>query len=123
MLEDDQRTAVVIAIFVIVGLEVWRRSLRHRAPTWVHIVTVVLLAIVGGGVAYTQWQLSRVMASIDATNASEKATALARGMSRAMTGNALALLGVVLAAIVLGIGTYLARRIPDPGDAPVAQTH
>lgn len=119
---EDHRTAIVVALVVIVGLEVWRRSVRHRAPTWVHLVTIVLLAIVGGGVAYTQWQLTHVMEAVGASAGGEKATHLSRGSSGALNGDVVAVISVMIAVVVLGIGTYLARRLPDPDDAPVAQT-
>jgi len=120
-LEDQQRTVAIIAAVVVIGLEMWRRALRRRAPRWVHGVTLSLLPIIAGGVAYTQWQLSRLAASHVNKSWSEMMPKLRSGRARAMYGNAIAFVAVILAVVVLGIGEYLARQIPHSDDVPVAE--
>jgi multidrug efflux pump subunit AcrA (membrane-fusion protein) len=118
---DDQRTLLIVALVAIAGLELWRRALRPRAPRWVHVAAIALGAGAGASAAYAQWQLSRTATLVTTSDASEKSTVLARGIARAMNANAFAISGLILAALVLGVGTYVARRRPAPGDLPVAR--
>ena len=112
---EDQRILIIIAIPVIIGLELWRRSLRHRTPRWMYVVAALLEMAIAGGIAYAQWMLSAAVAQISSDNGSEKATNLARGISRAMTGNAVAIACALAAVIVLVIATWRARGIPEDG--------
>ena len=119
MFEDGQYIVVIVAIAVIAALEVWRRTLRNRAPRWIHVVTMLLLASIACGVAYTQWALGGLAESLAGDDPANKATNLARGISRAMNGNAIAAASAILAALVLGIAAWRARGLPEGG--PVAQ--
>lgn len=113
----DQRTLIIIAIPVIIALELWRRSLRHRTPRWMYVVAALLEMAIAGGIAYAQWMLSQTVAQLERDNASEKATNLASGISRAMIGNAVAIACALAAVIVLVIATWRARGVPEGGPA------
>jgi TRAP-type C4-dicarboxylate transport system permease small subunit len=116
---DDQRTLLVIAIPVIIGLEVWRRWLRHRVPRWMYVIAALLEMAVAGGIAYAQWMLSQTVAQLSNDDPANKASNLSHGISRAMTGNAVAIGSALAAVIVLAVATWRARGIPDGG--PVAR--
>ena len=111
----QQWVVVIFAIPVVIGLEVWRRSLRHRTPQWVYVISALLVMAIAGGIGYAQWSMSRAVAALSEDDASEKATNLADGISRAMNGNAIAIACALLAVIVLAIATWRARGIPEGG--------
>ncbi len=115
----DQRVLIIIAIPVIIGLELWRRALRHRVPRWMYVIAALLEMATAGGIAYSQWMLSETVAQLARDDASEKATNLANGISRAMNANAVAVACAIAAVMVLAIATWRARRIPEGG--PVAR--
>ena len=106
---EDQRILIIVAIPVIIGIELWRRSLRHRTPRWIYVVAALLEMAIAGGIAYSQWMLSAAVAQLSSDNPSSKASNLAHGLQRAMTGNAVAIACCLLAVIVLAIATWRAR--------------
>jgi TRAP-type C4-dicarboxylate transport system permease small subunit len=112
---EDQRTLIIIAIPVVIGLELWRRSLRHRTPRWMYVTSALLVMAIAGGIAYSQWMLSQAVAQLSRDDASEKASHLSHGISRAMTGNAVAIACALAAVIVLAIATWRARGVPTGG--------
>src|SRR5262245_1875119 len=97
----------------------WRRRLRYRSPRWVHAVAIVLLGTIVASVGYAQYQLHVIASSIDAADAGNKATLLARGISHAMNANAVAVVATIIAVVVLAVGAWIARRHPEGG--PIAQ--
>lgn len=113
----DQRLILIIAIPVVLGLELWRRSLKNRAPRWMYIVAALLVMAIAGGVAYSQWQLSHLREVIKDVEVSYKASVLSEGISSAMTGNAIAFVCTVAAICMLGFATWKARGVPDDGPA------
>lgn len=115
MLLDDQRTLLIIAIPVILVLELWRRSLRHRAPRWMHVVAALLVMAIAGGVAYSQWELSHLAERIGDVDASSKASRLAGGLQTALMGNLIAFASAIAAVILLAIATWKARGVPEDG--------
>ena len=108
----DQQHVVIIAIAVIIGLEIWRRSLANRTPRWVHVVTFALFAMIAGAVMYTWWALGHLFESISDEAAGNKTSVLSRGISHAMLGNAIAVGSVIVAVLVLAIATWRARPPP-----------
>jgi hypothetical protein len=113
-------TVFVVAAIVLVGLESWRRALRDRAPRWVHVVAILLMLEIILGVAVAEYRLYQAFRHLESEAASDKANALARDISSAMNSNAIAVAGVLLSVIVLGVGTVLARRRLD--NAPPSAT-
>ena len=111
----DQYIAIVIAVVCIAALEAWRRSLRHRAPRWIHPASIAMLFAIAAGVVYSQYALRAAVSTVEYADAGNKATHLARSISHAMKGNVAALAAAVLAVVVLAIGSWQARRAPDGG--------
>ena len=116
MLDDNTTVAVLAA--VVIGIELWRRSLRNRAARWVHGATLALLGVVAIGVIYSRVEMRHVASAIEVAP-SMKASALASGISAAMWGYLVAFVAIVLAAVVLAVANLRARNLPT--DGPVAQ--
>jgi hypothetical protein len=104
---------------VLVGLELWRRSLLDRAPRWVHSVIVGLFLAAVVGVAHTLWSVPRAFESLGTMHPANKATELSNAISTAMHGAVVGMGCTLLAIIVLAIATWRAPREPRQG--PVAQ--
>lgn len=114
---DDNTTVVVLAA-VVIGIELWRRSLRNRAARWVHVATLALLGVVAISIVYSRIAMRHVASAIEVAP-SMKASALASGISAAMWGYFAAFVAIVLAAVVLAVANVRARNLPT--DGPVAQ--
>lgn len=110
---------LVVVLGLLVVLELWRRRLRHRAPRWVHLAAIALFAATAGGLAYTASALDALFGSLDRVETAEKATYLARKIATALRGEALSIAALLVAVVVLAIGTWLARRLPEGG--PIAE--
>jgi len=117
----DQYYAIGIAIVCIAMFEAWRRRLRHRAPRWVHPTAIALFAVIAASVVYAEYSLRNALSSIEYANPANKASQLARSISGAMNANAVAMLATVLAAVVLAIGSWRARRAAPSDATPLAQ--
>ena len=116
MLGDN--TIVVILAIIVIGLELWRRSLRNRAARWVHGATLALLGIVAVAAIYCQLAIRHVWSALELAPGM-KASALAQGISAVMWGYLVAFVAVVLAALVLAFANVRARNVPSGG--PVAR--
>jgi hypothetical protein len=112
---EDQRILIIIAIPVIIGLELWRRTLRHRTSRWMYVLAALLEMSIACGLAYSQWMLSQTVAQLSSDEPGNKATNLANGLARAMTGNAVAIACALAAVILLAIATVRARGVPEGG--------
>jgi hypothetical protein len=112
-------TFVVVAI-VLGLLEWWRRAIHGRAPRWVNVLALLLEIEIVVGVALSTYRLYQAREALGSAAAADKAAMLANSISSGMNSNAVALAGVVLAVLVLGIGSILARR--RPSNAPPSAT-
>lgn len=110
---------VIVPIVVVASFEMWRRRLRNRAPRWVHLTAIGLFITIGVALGYAELRLRDSAAAWAHAEPSNKATVLATGISDAMNANAVAVAATILAAVVLAIGTWLARK--NPAGGPVAQ--
>ena len=119
MLTEHHLPVVIVFVVGIVGLEAWRRSLRHRAPRWMHIAALALIATIAGSIAYSEWAFRSAFRSVAAEDAGNKATVLARAISNALNAYACAFVAAIVAVVLLGLATWRARRMPEGG--PVAQ--
>ena len=119
----DQLRVVAIAAVVLLGLELWRRALRNRAPHWVHVVAGLLSIEIMIGVIVSVYKTAHAFDDLRTEEAGNKASILAHDISDALRGDAIAFVGVILAVIVLTIGTILGRpvttaRVRRSGDRP-----
>ena len=102
----------------VVGLELWRRSLRNRAARWFHVATFVLFGIVVAATIYGQLAARHMFEAIEA-DPGNKASGLAHSIAAMMWGYLVAFVAVVVAAVVLGIANWRVRNVP--ADGPVAR--
>jgi hypothetical protein len=88
---------------VIFALELWRRYLARagKLPRWASFAILGGYAITAGGVAFSYHMLHRAFDAVAESDAGNKASMLANGISHAMTGNAIAIAGILTSAILL----------------------
>ena len=115
----DPTIAIVLALATLVALEAWRRTLRNRAPRWVHVTTIAMLVLLAGGAAYSQLAVRHLIHAVSTGEVSTKATELATGISNALRGYVIAVLAAILAVIVLAVASIRARDVPPGG--PIAR--
>ncbi len=106
---SDQPTIIAIGAIAIVVLELWRRSLRGRAPRWVHACTFALLAGIAAGVAYSRIALGHAWEAAAAEEGGNKASVLASRISTGLDGDVAALACILITVAVLGISAWRAR--------------
>ena len=105
-------TLTIVGLVSIAILELWRRAIAQRTPRWVTVGVVASYVVLAGGIAFAWWGVIHAFGAVANTESSEKASMLANGISRALTGAAIGLACAIVAATMLASVT-LRRRARD----------